>query len=1221
MPITRAILSHLRAFIQRFKKPLIWTGVFFSIVILFAFFGVPPLVKSIATKRLSATLHREVSIQKIHVNPFTLSLTVKGFFIKDRETPGAFVSFDELFLNFKSVSALRWALILKEIRVTQPFIRITRHQDNTYNFSDLLVTNEHKGGGKAPPLKFSLNNIRIINGSLDFSDEPKQKKHTVRDANISVPFLSTIPAYIETFVEPAFSATINDSRYSLKGRTKLFAASHETSLDIKINDLDIPYYLAYLPVETDFKILSAFMDARAHISFVQYTNNQRALTLTGDLAFKQLSMNDTQNTPFLRVPFLGISMASTEPLAKRFHLSRVLFQSPEVHIRRDSGGAFNFDSLLPQRHEAQKAPEIKAARAPGPVADPDTAAQNSPPMEGSASPLSLEIDEAQMLKGKISFSDLSQGMPFKTMLDPVELKMSNFSNGKDKQSHFTLLIRSEADETIKLEGDLSVDPLAVKGRVDVKSVPIRKYAPYYANTILFDVENGLLDLSSDYAYTGPPTNSGVTLSDLSALVNSLRLKKRDESEDFLSTPILAVKKSRVDQAKRELHVGEVVTEKGSIVVRRLKDAKVNIQTLLVPSSDSGAQTIRARLAEAEQPWLVSLGKFSADKYTMVAEDQVPAEPAILKAQALRLRVENLSTKEGQEGKVFLSFDLHEKGSALIKGSVSVNPLSAGLFLDLKDIDIRLAQPYFADRVKIIVTNGSLTTSGNLSVINKKGSGLQASYKGDTILSLFSSIDKAHAEDFLTWESLHLNDLNVGYSPTYVHVTTAALTDFYTRIIIHPDGSLNLQHLVEAKSGEAESSRTVQGPTADTAAATPDKALRDTRIERVTLQGGRINFSDRSIKPNYSLNLVEMGGRISGLSSEETTLADVEVRGKLGQHTPIEIIGKINPLRKDLFVDLKVKTQDVDLSPMTPYSGKYIGYTIQKGKLSFDFSYLIDKRKLNSQHVVFLDQLTLGDQVDSPHATRLPVRLAIALLKDRNGEIHLELPVTGSLDDPKFSVWGIIVQILNNLLTRAATSPFAFLGAAFGGGEDLGYLEFDYGSVAIGDPNLKKLDTLIKALSDRPSLKLGIEGHADVEKDTEELRQQFFTRKLKVQKLNERVKQGLPAVPVDGLKVEPNEYEKYLTIAYKAERFPKPKNILGLAKSLPVPEMEKLMLTNIEIKDDDLRSLASQRSIGVKAIILKSGKVEPGRVFIIEPKSLPPESREKVRDSRVDFKII
>ncbi|MBI4382208.1 MAG: DUF748 domain-containing protein, partial [candidate division NC10 bacterium] len=311
---------------------------------------------------------------------------------------------------------------------------------------------------------------------------------------------------------------------------------------------------------------------------------------------------------------------------------------------------------------------------------------------------------------------------------------------------------------------------------------------------------------------------------------------------------------------------------------------------------------------------------------------------------------------------------------------------------------------------------------------------------------------------------------------------------------------------------------------------------------------------------------------------------------------------------------------MDLSPVTPYSGKYIGYTIQKGKLFFDVSYRIAKRELHSENSLFLDQLTLGDTVESPHATKLPVKLAIALLRDRKGEIHLDLPVTGSLDDPQFSVWRVIIQILVNLFAKAATSPFALLGAAFGGGEELGFVEFDYGSAVIAEADLRKLDTLTKALHERPSLKLEMEGHVGIERDREGLRQYLFNRKLKVQKSNERSTQGLSATPVDELKVEPQEYERYLTMAYKAEKFPKPRNILGFAKSLPVSEMEKLMLTNIVITDSDLRSLATQRAMKVKAIILTSGKIQPERLFIIEPKSLSPEKRDTVKDSRVDFRI-
>ena len=171
--------------------------------------------------------------------------------------------------------------------------------------------------------------------------------------------------------------------------------------------------------------------------------------------------------------------------------------------------------------------------------------------------------------------------------------------------------------------------------------------------------------------------------------------------------------------------------------------------------------------------------------------------------------------------------------------------------------------------------------------------------------------------------------------------------------------------------------------------------------------------------------------------------------------PLRSLAKLIPLRDDLFVDIKARIKDLDLSPTTPYSGKYAGYTIEKGKLSFDLKYLIVKRKLDSQNNIFIDQFTFGDKVESPQATKLPVKLAVALLKDRKGEIKLDLPVTGSLDDPKFSVWGVILKILVNLISKAATSPFSLLGAAFGGGEELSYVEFDYGSTAITEPNAKK----------------------------------------------------------------------------------------------------------------------------------------------------------------------
>jgi hypothetical protein len=402
-----------------------------------------------------------------------------------------------------------------------------------------------------------------------------------------------------------------------------------------------------------------------------------------------------------------------------------------------------------------------------------------------------------------------------------------------------------------------------------------------------------------------------------------------------------------------------------------------------------------------------------------------------------------------------------------------------------------------------------------------------------------------------------------------------------------------------------------------AGAAPSKMV---TIEKVTLQGGTVNFSDRYIKPNFSATMLEIGGRVTGLSSEETKMADVELRGKLDNYAPLEIIGKVNPLRDDLFLDLAISFKDMDLSPLTPYSGRYLGYVIEKGKLALNLHYLIEKKKLDSQNKILLDQFTLGSHVDSPDATKLPVKLAIALLKNRRGEIDLDVPVSGQIDDPKFSIGRIIIKILLNLLVKAATAPFALLGALFGGGEELSYVEFDHGLSNLNEAGMKKVDTLIKALHDRPSLKLEIEGHADMDKDREGMKQVLFKRKVKAQKLKDTVQQGIAAVPVDEVKIEPAEYAKYLKLAYKDEKFPKPRNVVGMAKDLPAPEMEKLMLTYIEVKDDDLRMLASQRALAIKDLLLKSKLVEQERIFLVEPKTLQPEKKEKVRDSRVDFKL-
>ena len=1188
----------------RWKKILYGLIIFFAIFTLVGFFVLPPILKSILIKQLSQNLHREVTIKQININPYALSTTVRGLMVKDKASSEVFVSCDEIFVNLQTLSALRMALILKEIRLTKPFIRVVHHPDMSYNFSDLIEKKEvpPTEKEKPKPLRFSLNNIKIEDGSIDFLDEPIKAKHTVRELNIGIPFLSNIPAYIQTYVQPAFSAKINDTPYSIRGQTKPFHDSLETSFDININELDIPYYIAYIPTKMNMKIRSAYLDTQAKISFLQPKDKKPSVTVTGNISLKKIVVEDGQNKPLLRLPLFDISIAPSEPLSKIIHLSKVTIQSPELEIRRNDKGALNVQSLFPETKETKPAPK----------------------KEEPSTPFSMDIDEVQLISGKISFSDLSGSKPFKTILNPIELKVDHFSNGKDKKSAYALSFLSEVKETIKVEGDFSMDPLGAEGTLEIKAVPLKKYAPYYRDNILFNIEEGRLELSTRYKYLKGEKEPEVSLSGLSLLLSALRLKRPEENAEFLKIPNLSIKETELDLKKKEIKVGLFSTQKGEVFIKRLKNGEIDVLKLTPPPppSNKPREEIKSseKPKEQEKPWLIFLKQMSVDNYKIIVEDRTPSESVTLTTQNLKLRGEAISTAKNSKGKLTLSLLLNGNGTISTTGTVGIDPLIADLKVELKGIEITPLQSYFTDKVNINVTGGAISTAGNFSLDGTDKKEFKTTYKGEASLTNLSSLDKGNAEDFLKWESLAFSDLNVGVTPLSIDIKGISLTNFYARVIVNSEGKLNLQEIMKTEEPKTPATPSPPQQEKGVAASKEKEPSKNIKIGQITLQGGRINLSDKSVKPEFSMNLTEMGGRISGLSAEENTTADVDLRAKLNDYAPLEITGKINPLREDLYVDLKARIKDLDLSPATPYSGKFVGYTIEKGKLSFDLKYLIVKRKLESQNQIFFDQFTFGDKVESPQATKLPVKLAVALLKDRKGEIKLDLPVTGSLDDPKFSVWGVILKILVNLISKAATSPFSLLGAVFGGGEELSFVEFDYGSTTIAEPNVKKLETISKALQDRPSLKMDIEGHVDMEKDREGLKQYLFNKKLKSQKLNEMVKKGQPAIPVDDVKIEPPEYGKYLKMAYKEEKFPKPKNIIGMAKDIPAPEMEKLMLTHIEVKEGDLRTLASQRSMKVKDTILKSKQVEPERVFILEPKSLAPEKKEKVKESRVDFKL-
>ncbi len=1227
------------------KRFLLWSSIGLLLFALFGFFALPYILKAVLTSQLTQRLHREATIQEVHFNPFYLTLQVKNFTLKDRNGTDQFVSFEELALNLEVASIWRRGPIVREVTLKTPQVSIVRNEDLSYNFSDLLTPPAAAPQAQPEPapaasLHFSINNIRLENGSLDFDDRPKHAQHRVRDLNIGIPFLSNLPYDIDVYTQPSFSVNVNGTPIELTGRSKPFSDARETALDVQISHIELAKYLEYVPADLHFKINSGSLGAKLAISFIQSKDQSPALVVTGKIGLDQLAVVDLEEHPLITLPLLDVPIESLDVFARKAHFGAILLQGPEVHLQLDKAGVLNLTTLVgnpkPQTPAGEQTAQttetkeiIKTDQKPEEKTEQKTATAEAIAPEKAAktegTPIVVEVPEIRLVDGKVAFIDDTHEQTFQTMLESLNVVVHNVSTDAAKPISLEVSCKSDAGEIFQHTATVVREPLKAEGSVLLQQILVNRYAPYYAKQLLFGVEEGTVDVATQFAYVQEPEHSPSTvLSGLTLKLKTLRLRKYGEKEDFLKIPAFAVNETTIDVGKQTVTVGEVATSKGALQIRRERDGTLSLAALTPASPPAAAApppkpttpspkkkksppepTPPATDAAAAPSWLVQVKKITLDQYAARFDDLALRQPASVIADPLSVSVENFSTQPNAKMNTAVQVTLNKRGAITVAGPLSLSPLAATLKVTGKDIDILPFRPYFADKVKIVLTSGSLSTEGNLALQPQKDKSLNVTYAGQMAVAKFATIDKATTEDFLKWRSLSVTGVNVSTNPMRVDIGEVALADFYSRLTIHPDATLNVQGIVV---DQPPSGKTTEPPQATNTSAQPPAATggpTPIKIAKVTFQRGTVDFSDHYIKPNYSAKLTQLGGRVAGLVSGTDSPADVDLQGSWDNVAPLQITGKINPFSKDLFVDLSVDFKDVDLNPMTPYSGKYAGYTIEKGKLTLNLRYLIANRQLKAENKVFIDQFTFGDSVNSAEATSLPVKLAIALLKDRNGVIALDLPMSGSLDDPQFSIWGTVMQVVTNLIAKAATAPFALLGAVFGGGsgEDMNQVEFAYGRATIDEPAQGKLKKIGEVLADRTSLSLEIAGYAERDKDLDGLRHYRFERKLKAQKLAEQNKKETEDASLDTITIAPEEYLQYLTMAYKEETFPKPRNMLGLAKGLPQEEMETLMFTHIEVTDEDLQELARQRAAAVRDYLVKTGGLESGRLFLIEPKSV------------------
>jgi len=928
------------------------------------------------------------------------------------------------------------------------------------------------------------------------------------------------------------------------------------------------------------------------VSIEKVAVNPYSLTLS----LKNLAVTNQDDKTFLALDEFFVNLQMVSLFKKALVLKNVRITKPFLQIARHSDGSFNFSDLT-----NIKTPETSPDTKPEDPSIPD-----------------FNIQNVLIETGRIAYTDKSMAAPFKTAIESINLTLQALSSQPDSKAVYTFFAKTTEKEAIDCKGSFSLFPLYSKGTVSLKNVLLKKYSPFYQNFIGIEIVAGTLGVQTGYQFKASERPEVLKLSKASIALDSFESKIKEERETLMAAPNLSITDTDVDVLKQEIAIGSLKSTKGFLLCKRFADGSLNLERLIaVKALKAHSAPSQKPATPAPAPWHINLKSIVIEDNTIQCQDLMPADPVNIFLNHIRFEGKDLTTKPNAQGRVSASLRWNKKGNVSVKGSVTADPVSANLAVNVSGLDIRSLQPYFTDKVKLIVTDGDFNASGKAHFSQKTGGAPTAGYQGEASITGFSSIDQKKAQDFLKWKSLHFDKVNIGYQPLKIIVDKVALTDFYSRLIINPDGTINVRTIFSPESQAASKS---PDASAKKSSEKSGNLLPNITVNNVVLQGGTVSFADRQTKPNFETNLAELGGRISGLSSAEESRADVFLKGSHGGSSLLEIKGKVNPLIANRFADVTVTFKDIELSPFSPYSGKYLGYILEKGQLTLELGYKLLDNKIQGKNRVFLDQLTLGDKVDSPEATSLPVKLGIALLKDRNGQIELDLPVNGDLADPEFNIGQVIIKMIGNLFAKIISAPFAALGSIFGGDTELSYMDFEYGSTQINAPMQEQLNKLITALYDRPGLQLEIQGAVDPENDRLALRQIQFDNLIKTQKLKEIAKKGQGTLALAEIAIAPQAYEKYLTKAYKASDIPKPRNQLGLIKKLPVAEMEKLLSTAIDLTDQDLRLLAHQRARTVKNYITGKEKIDPKRIFILEPASLADQDKMDKQKSRVNFSL-
>ena len=874
---------------------------------------------------------------------------------------------------------------------------------------------------------------------------------------------------------------------------------------------------------------------------------------TLSLEARNLALPDRDGSPFVSLDSASVNLSLASIWQPGIVFDRVAVLGLLVDIKQGPDGGFNFDDLIPP-------------------ADPD-----APPAEPTEIP-GITIDQLEFQARQLMFSSAAREQPYSTHLDNIAFNVQGLSTVLEEGKPYRLEAYGEDGGELHWEGEISIPRGHSEGTLRLVTLHMPQLWRLLEPWVAFEVRSGDLSIGGHYELEWQEQLAyRISAGEISLDSVDIQPKVADAPADTrVSLGNLALSGIALDSDEQHLDIDGL--EIAELAVRGWSEGSETSLTQLFavnlpagdspdpapeePSDDAGwtAQLKRLQVADSELHW--------RSEFT---------DPARLEVLPITASATALNWPLAGDSELSLALTINGETSATVDGSLDLGSGSGQLNYKLEALPLPWFNPNLPTPLKAKITSGQFRLAGDVGLAGFAPTQIKAS----GAVTAFAGQLEGAEESLTSWETVRWDKLAVDLDQRSVRLEKLSIDNYTGRIHINKDGSINAQNAWEAELATETGEQTDSGATdmePAQASASGEETPWAVSVPRIHITDSEIDFKDESLPISFRTVIGDINGDIDGLSSQPDSPTKVDIKGSVDGYAPVTLKGTAEPLLTPPALDLALVFKGVDMALLSPYSGTYAGYAIEKGVLDLDLNYGLRDDKLDGRNQIVIHQMELGQKIESDQAADLPLELALALLTDSQGVIDMDIPVSGDVNDPEFSVGSVLWGALVNLITKAVTAPFNLLAGLVDSEEDLQRLNFKSGSAELTEATRGKLDDLSTALSQRPELGLSIVGRLQLDADRERLQKNILGSELVAAGLSpQELADKAPAW-------EAAINERYREMAGEPGELSVREQYLALVKQVPLP-------------DSALLELAQARAVAVKTYLVNDKGLDPSRAAI------------------------